>query len=303
MARLGRGVYNISVNLPHKSFRLAGLILVSLLSLANLPPFGVAATASAWEWIPVEDKTPTPHLQIPDLYVPQLILPDLRTLPPTDLLLQIVRGQGITRLRFTNTIWNSGPGHLEMRAVPFPLPGAVHVSQIILDEDGGEHFHEAGVFDYHDVHEHWHWEGFSLYKVWSLTPEGGLSEIVASSDKIGYCLLDMTPYPGTDAPPFPEGMAPAPHAQYGGCIWTRQGISAGWIDSYESHIGGQYVDITGLPDGVYALESVVDPDNIILEGDDMNNGARVYFRLTEETVIVIGETYTPPATRYKHTPR
>jgi hypothetical protein len=248
------------------------------------------------DWVPVEDEEAIRRLQFPELYPPAALLPDLRTLPPTDLLLQILRGQGITRLRFTNTIWNSGPGHLEMRAAPIPLPGTVKVFQYIYRDDGSTIFQDAGLFAFHDVHGHWHWDGFGIYRVWSLTPEGGLDQVIASSDKVGYCLIDMAPYQGDDAPVFPEGLVPPVGRQYTGCIWTYQGISAGWIDSYKSHIGGQFVDITGLPSGVYALESTVDPDNIIREWDDGNNRAVVYFLLVGETVTVLGESYTPPET-------
>jgi hypothetical protein len=267
-----------------------------LLNIAALPrPVWFVETPSPSSgWIPLEDEAVIHKLQFPEMYPPTLLLPDLRTLPPTDLLLQILRGQGVTRLRFTNTIWNSGPGDLEMRASPFPLPGAIQVSQTMFRTDGTPIFQAAGIFDFHEVHGHWHWDGFSIYQVWSLTPTGNLDQIVASSDKVGYCLIDMAPYPDADAPPFPEGMAPSARAQYGGCIWTRQGISAGWIDSYKSQIGGQFVEITNLLDGVYALQSIVDPDDIIQEGDDANNGAVVYFRLEGEEVFVLGEVYEPP---------
>ncbi|HLF90042.1 MAG TPA: lysyl oxidase family protein [Anaerolineales bacterium] len=269
----------------------------ALLNIATLPrpiPENAHPFLAQSEWIPLEDETFIQRLQYPEKFPPALHLPDLRSLPPTDLLLQILRGQGITRLRFTNTIWNSGPGALEMRAAPFPLPGAVQVFQVILRTDGTSIFQNAGLFDYHDVHGHWHWDGFSIYQVWSLTPGGALDQLVASSDKVGYCLIDMEPYPDTDAPPFPEGITPPAERQYTGCIWTYQGISAGWIDSYKSQIGGQYVDITGLPNGVYALQSIVDPDNIIREGDDTNNAVVVYFRLEGERLIVLGERYELP---------
>lgn len=291
--------WKIVYNQDTMSSRLVHLRLVFLvfgfLGVITLPSHPVLAVdAPDANWIPWEDEETIRRLQYPELYPPELLLPDLRTLPPTDLLLQILRGQGLTRLRFTNTIWNNGPGDLDMRAAPFPLPGAVQVSQVIRRTDDSEMFQPAGVFDYHDVHAHWHWEGFSVYQVWSLTPTGRLDQVVASSDKVGYCLLDMAPYPGSDAPPFPDGMTPSTRAQYGGCIWTHQGISAGWIDAYRSNIGGQYVDITGLPDGVYALQSTVDPENIIREGDETNNGAVVYFRLAGEMLEVLGEVYHPP---------
>lgn len=274
--------------------RFSAIVWLGLVAVLIWPRGILANSLSDQGFVPLEDQATIHRLQFPEQYPPGLILPDLRTLPPTELQLEILRGLDMTRIRFTNTIWNSGPGDLEMRAAPFPLPGAVQVSQVIRRTDATILYQSAGLFDYHDVHEHWHWEGFSSYRVWALTPTGVLDRVVASSDKVGYCLLDMVPYPGTDAPPFPEGMAPAPHPQYGGCVWSRQGISAGWIDAYRSYIGGQFVVITGLPDGVYTLQSVVDPENIIEEGDETNNGSVVYFRLIGETLEVLEEVYHPP---------
>ena len=272
--------------------------LAALLNIAALPgpvAAGAAPISGVPEWIPLDDAVVLQEFFTPP---PTLLLPDLHTLPPTDLHLEIFRGEGIIRLRFSNTIWNSGPGDLELRAAPFPLPGAVHVTQYIYRGDGSIEFHEAGLFDFHDVHGHWHWDDFSLYEIWSVTPVGTLNERVAASDKVGYCLIDVDPFEKITGEPagFPLN---AP--QFTGCIWTRQGLTTGWTDSYKSHIGGQYVDISHLPNGVYALKSTVNPDGIIQEMSRGNNSAIIYFAFEGDKITVLGERYIRPAV--EHTPR
>lgn len=72
-----------------------------------------------------------------------------------------------------------------------------------------------------------------------------------------------------------------PDWEYQATTWIRQGISANWTDSYRSHIPEQHIDITHLPDGYYALESVIDPLGVIEEVDNTNNNAIVYFNLQD----------------------
>jgi hypothetical protein len=212
-----------------------------------------------------------------------LILPDLRTLPPTDFRLVNLPGSGIRRLRFANTIANGGPGDLDLHATPLPIPGTVRVFQAILTTTGETVTEEAGMFGFHNEHSHWHWEGFALYEVLELDPSGKLGEVLARSDKIGYCLIDVDPLPGAvgETEPF-----------FTSCAWRRQGISAGWTDTYEAHVGGQFVEISSLRDGLNALRSTVDPENVILELNEENNSAIVYFRLDRGRLTILESPYT-----------
>ena len=42
---------------------------------------------------------------------------------------------------------------------------------------------------------------------------------------------------------------------------------------------GKYVEVTGVPHGIYILETTVDPDQTIIESDESNNCSSVYVRL------------------------
>jgi len=213
-----------------------------------------------------------------------LLLPDMRTLPPTDLHLTFREGGKKKRLRFQNTIWNSGSGPLEMQGVLIEDTENVKVSQHVYRQDGTFATFDAGTFYFEDDHDHWHWTYFSLYQIWSLAENLKLDQVVANNEKVGYCLIDHYPYSMYIENPDAV-LAPAPDREYHACTWIRQGISANWTDSYRSHIPGQHIDITHLPDGIYALKSTVDPLGVIEEVDINNNTAVVYFELRDGELL------------------
>lgn len=225
-------------------------------------------------------------------YPEPLLLPDLVTLQPTDLRLVVNPESENKAIRFSNHILNRGPGMLEMIGQFSAETGMVHVSQVIF----GDHFYttekETGIFYYHDSHSHWHWEGFSEYRVWSVSPSGSLENIVASSDKVGYCLEDVALLSGDKRHLIAHDQPPPTDPQYTSCFWRRQGLSIGWVDIYRSHIPGQSIDISHLEDGLYALQSTVDPVNLILEGNDTNNSSLIYFFLQDNKIGVLNR---PPA--------
>jgi hypothetical protein len=74
---------------------------------------------------------------------------------------------------------------------------------------------------------------------------------------------------------------------YGTCTYGRQGLSVGWVDVYDHYLPGQSIDISGLPDGTYALMSTADPYNLIQESDETNNAAVVYLQIEGGRVSVV----------------
>jgi hypothetical protein len=119
--------------------------------------------------------------------------------------------------------------------------------------------------------------------------DGELGKIVATSDKVGFCMLDIEPIDKRWRQiGVPEGLDIRERRLYGQCGWRRQGISTGWVDTYEADTPGQSLDVTGLPAGLYALISTVDPDGVLYEADRTNNTAVVYFYLDEARLRVIG---------------
>lgn len=213
-------------------------------------------------------------------------LPDLQTLPPSELRLVYDPTTKRRILRFTNSIWNSGLGQLELTGRPNRAGDHIQVYQrLFADEDKrvvGEL--EVGEFIFHDQHRHWHLDDFAQYEVRSIRIEGGLGGVVAAGSKLSYCILDISRNEGV--PPRGEySRVPG----YITCNAETQGLSPGWVDVYGHHLPRQWVDITNLPDGVYALVSIVNPDQFVLELDVENNIGVTYFELKDMRVRVVEE--------------
>lgn len=252
------------------------VVAIALISLL-LSPYSAQAAPEAQE----EDPPPVDQIE--------LLLPDLITLPPTDLRLVIDRERGRSFLRFSNTVANTGRGPLELKGLPATGSEDFHVTQQLFGSNGevlAEPVLSSIIF--HEEHGHWHLEDFARYELWSVGPYGDLLSLLRLSAKISYCMVDTDPLdPEADASPT-----------YPYCGPERQGLSAGWSDEYHANLAGQWVDVSDLPPGVYALRSVADPRNDLVESDEGNNAEHIYVRLEEFSVTII----EPPAGRPQLSP-
>jgi len=201
----------------------------------------------------------------------RLMLPDLRTLPPDDLEI-VILPDGSRELRLSNTIWNSGAGALELEGETNPHTRMTRVVQIVHVRAGAELAHLVGEFVWHPTHDHWHFAGFSIYELWTLGSSGMLAEIVSSSGKVSYCLID------TDVIDR-QNQSFEPRRGYYGCGRGLQGLSAGWGDTYKSFLDGQEIHLAGIEDGFYALKSTTNPDLSLLEANYHNNAAVLYLNI------------------------
>lgn len=201
------------------------------------------------------------------------LLPDVTT-NPAYLLDTEVRDdiqEGRVFLTLSNATANIGDGPLEVYGVAPKDHGdesTQPVMQRIYRSDGSSYEVEAGVFVYHPTHEHTHLANWARYRLREVLEGDGVGPVVAKSEKTSFCLLDSIVYddslPGV--PGFPV---------YVTCDVGTQGISVGYQDLYDKSLPDQWIDITGVPDGTYWLESEVDPANHIIEKDESNNTARV----------------------------
>lgn len=243
------------------------------------PTAAAALTPTATPLFSGGAPTPSPPAPAAPQDIITLPLPDLQTLPPFGLQLITNPARGVKLLRFSNSVANTGLGPLHMRGEMDPRTREVTLIQEVHGPDGPALTRRLGGFEYHAEHGHWHWDGFSVYEVWSLDALGGLEAVLVESGKVGYCMLDSNPA----TPRWLEAvgradLTPAPKS-YSECGWRRQGISVGWEDTYLRYLPGQTMDVSALDDGVYALRSVVDPEGLLVELDTTNNDALVYFRL------------------------
>ena len=115
-----------------------------------------------------------------------------------------------------------------------------------------------GLFEFATCHNHYRFRHYALYEL--VDPVSGF---VWKAAKRGFCMLDTDPNPQ-----WLGGPTPGP-GQFKNCgavgIPGNQGISAGWSDTYNLHLGGQYFVLDGgdhqhvVPPGTYILRITVNP--------------------------------------------
>lgn len=193
---------------------------------------------------------------------------------------EIVDSGGTKLLRFSNAAANIGQGDLMLYGVVQP-DGTTFAYQRVWNDNGTYTDHLAGTFLFagHEDHNHWHFDDFADYNLRALAPDGSPGQIVATSQKVSFCLMDSVAYDLS----LPSARLTAYHT----C--DRQGISIGWADLYARNLAGQNINLTAVADGVYWLESVADPNNRLLEMDDGNNVARLKIQIDQagNTVAIL----------------
>ena len=202
---------------------------------------------------------------------PTLLKPDLVELPMQHV--RIVRQFGHRMLIFSTIIGNVGKGPLILHGhtIQGPTGQVTQATQEILKSDGTSCTHVAGDFVFHPTHHHFHFQDFERYELRKDDPFTG--ELVATSSKVSFCLLDVTPVHGFHLIPtvFPD------------CLNAEgtEGISVGWADVYDSLLPGQSIDLDAdpsnpVPAGDYFLVNIANPDKNVIEiNDDTEANAAV----------------------------
>jgi Lysyl oxidase len=206
--------------------------------------------------------------------------PDLRSLPPTHLLLDTAEVEGVAHhvLRFSTIIGNVGPGRLELRGAS--TARRTIVSQRILGDAGQVTELPVGEFVFHPAHNHWHFEHFADYELWT---RAAFEAWLASGRSVGqpgwrgskttgqaesFCVRDSL-----QVEALAEGSG---GPVYEDCGRDLQGISVGWADAYPFSLPEQWIDLgdTPLPDGEYVLRVIADPLNLIYESPGRSDPER-----------------------------
>jgi hypothetical protein len=199
----------------------------------------------------------------------QPLLPNLTAFPAFNISAEL-NGGGKPELRFSFRSWNSGVGTFEMIAGEVSQ-GRQNVYQRIYNDDDTYADTLAGNFEWHQAHNHFHFDDYALYV---LPAVQGNSQ--KTSAKTSFCLMDTTEVDLT-LPGAPSV------AQYVSCGNFFQGISVGFGDTYGSHLAGQEISLKNLQDGDYRLETTVDPENRILETDETDNESCVLLHIVVST--------------------
>src|SRR2546428_678055 len=116
---------------------------------------------------------------------------------------------------------------------------------------------QDGLFEFASCHLHFHMRHFASYELVSVGT--GQPKLIRAAKK-GFCMIDDTPWQ------FAGGVG-SPNFRTCGTftIPGNQGISVGWADTYDKHIGGQYFVLDGgdgqdpVPPGEYIIRITVNP--------------------------------------------
>jgi hypothetical protein len=213
-------------------------------------------------------------------------LPDLDQAVPGAISIETRKGHRV--LVFASAVDNVGAGALVIagsrrsRAVR-----TMRVRQLATKADGSTAAHSLpGRLRYvrSETHSHWHLLGFERYSLRSASD----GRPVARDRKTGFCLGDRYRIAG------PPAAAPPKAVWVRECgrgrtqlLRLRQGISPGYGDDYVPALEGQFVDLTGVPDGRYLLVHRVNADRSIRESSYSNNAASVLFELRGRTLQIV----------------
>ena len=244
-------------------------------SLTRLGVAGAALFMMLWAVMPGAHAAGTP------------LYPDLAVLPPRDLQLDrtdvSVDGSGVMHnvLRFSNTVLNEGEGRLELRGT-VDSNGQGPVIQRVFDTGGGYIDYPVGTLYFHAIHNHYHYEGWGLYQLWT---KADYDKWIASgrtqgqAKKVGTkttsCVLDEEFVRTLSSTPWPGRYTSAgcqPNAQRE----LIEGLSPGWGDTYDYYRYEQWIDLgtETLADGEWVLRSVADANNQVYESEDKADASR-----------------------------
>ena len=113
------------------------------------------------------------------------------------------------------------------------------------------------------------------------------AKLTRTGRKVSFCMADIdivSFHSKGDGPRTynaPDCLSPA--STDGVSDFFRQGITSGWMDIYDWYLPDQYMEVSGVPDGVYLLQTEADPDRLLVEADRSNNCGGVYIRLSNMT--------------------
>jgi hypothetical protein len=203
--------------------------------------------------------------------------PNLTPLPASNFSL-VTNANGTLSLRFNTTSWNNGTGPFQLEAGPVDTGnGKQQVYQRVFNTDGTSSLFFAGWFEWHNGHNHFHFDDYALYTLQPVNAPGGSTRTGA---KTTFCVMDTTKINGS--------LAGAPtNAVYSTCGNQIQGMSVGWGDTYGSHLAGQELDFTDNPNGIYQVRIEVDPKKVMVESNKNDNVSCALINVTRPSTVTV----------------
>src|SRR6185369_14333397 len=210
------------------------ILFVPLVALVVLvTPPALSQRTSVSRQFPVYDNGGKPDLTVdPQRFTSQMEIVDRLFEKGTCAIEEgAVGGTGYRRiLRFDTVVMNGGDGDL------------------VVGDRSDPNNPYAAYFVFAPCHGHYHIRDFSVYE---LLDTSGTT--VVAGHKQGFCFEDSFKYDGDKS---------------NGYSCAYQGITSGWGDWYYKQLTGQWIDITGVPEGDYSVRVTVNMIGIFDEGQN-----------------------------------
>ena len=245
------------------------------------------ASAAGAQSVP---PSPSPMTASPSPQGPALLLPNMRSLKPTDLQIEVVGSE--RRLRFAASLANFGPGPLLVlpqgrSKCPRGQYPAVQVLHRDANNDGAFQLkgdkaylrRDVGCMLHHPGHKHWHYDPMARY---TLRLPGSDVALVARN-KVSFCLRDNRRV----SVPGQTQVA----RQFRRCTRSSQGqgVSPGWTDLYKADLNGQWLRLPrGMDGDVLCLDLEADPRGQLTETNEMDNATSIAIRVDGTKVRTVG---------------
>ena len=209
------------------------VIVITVLALALIPTSGLSQKVKVSRQFPVYDNSGKPDLVVdPSRFVSSMQIVD-RLFSEGNCAIEasLVGGAGTRRLiRFDTVLMNSGNGDL------------------IAGDRSDSNNAYAEKFEVAPCYSHYQIRGFSNYEL--LNTE---RTVVIAGHKQGASFGDSFKFDGGDSNNYNPGL---------------QGITSGWAVWYYRKQVGQWIDITGVPEGDYIVRVTVNADGAFDEGQN-----------------------------------
>jgi hypothetical protein len=212
--------------------------LALIVAVLVVPVLWVAASAiaesrdSVSRLFPIYDNRGKPDLTVdPKRFTSQMEAVDRYFAADScELFEGTVGGTGYRRiLRFDVVLINGGDGNITIGS-PTDTSGPYY-----------------SVFEYSPCHGHYHIKGFADYKLLNLD-----GSVAAQGHKQAFCFIDTLKYANDNK------------RSYTSC--DNQGITSGWGDWYYKQLSGQWIDITGVPEGDYIVHVEINDAGTFAQG-------------------------------------
>ena len=211
--------------------RASRILVLTFISLLTLTFSASSQRTNIGRLFPVYDNGGKPDLTVdPQRFVAQMEIVD-RLFEAGSCAIEegAVGGTGYRRiLRFDTVVLNSGNGDL------------------IVGDRSDPNNPFAEWFFFATCHGHFHIRDFSNYELLNTD-----RTVVIAAQKGGFCFEDSLKYDGDKSNGYNCGF---------------QGITSGWGDWYFKQLTGQWIDITGVPEGDYIVRVTVNAAGTFDEG-------------------------------------